>query len=75
MDFKDDLLERLEKRFNDRIDGILERAKLDWIHSHSGSGKDIRKELSVLELLEQTVVDGDELGEILEIIRDKGSSW
>src|SRR5208337_3666505 len=31
MDFKDDLLERLEKRFNDQIDGILERAKLEWL--------------------------------------------
>ena len=36
-----------------------------------GVGKDARKELSVLELLEQTVVEGDELGEILEIIRGK----
>ena len=71
MDFKSDLLERLEKRFNDQIDGILERAKLDWIHSHTGSGQDARKELSVLELLEQTVADGDELGEILDIIRRK----
>ena len=71
MDFKDDLLERLEKRFNDQIDGILERAKLEWLHSRSGSGKDIRKELSVLELLQQTVVDGDELYEILDIIRTK----
>jgi hypothetical protein len=71
MDFKSDLLERLEKRFNDQIDGILEKAKLDWIHSHTGSGQDVRKELSVLELLEQTVADGDELGEILDIIRRK----
>jgi hypothetical protein len=71
MDFKSDLLERLEKRFNDQIDGILEKAKLDWIHSHTGSGQDDRKELSVLELLEQTVADGDELGEILDIIRRK----
>jgi hypothetical protein len=71
MDFKGDLLERLEKRFNDQIDGILERAKLEWLHSRSGSGKEVRKELSVLELLEQTVVDGDELYEILDIIRTK----
>ena len=71
MDFKGDLLERLEKRFNDQIDGILERAKLEWLHSRSGSAKDVRKELSVLELLEQTVVDGDELYEILDIIRTK----
>ncbi len=71
MDFKDDLLERLEERLSNRIDGILERVKLDWIQSHSGRGKDVRKQLSVLELLEKTVVDGDELGEILEIIRGK----
>jgi len=74
MDFKDDLLERLEKRFKDQIDGILEKVKLDWLHSRSGSGKDVRKELSVLELLEQTVADGDELGEILDVIRKKVQS-
>ena len=71
VDFKDDLLERLEKRFNDQIDGILERVKLDWLHSHSAGKKDARKELSVLELLEQTVTDGDELGGILDAIRKK----
>ena len=71
MDFKGDLLERLEKRFNEQIDGILERAKLEWIHSRSGSEKNDRKELSVLELLGQSVADGDELGEILGVIRKK----
>ena len=74
MDFKDDLLERLEKRFNDQIEGIIERVKLDWLHSRSGSGKDAHNEQSVLELLEKTVVDGDELGEILDIIRRKVQS-
>jgi hypothetical protein len=71
MDFKGDLLERLEERFNTRIEGILEKAKLDWITAHSGGTKDAPKELSVLELLEQTAAEGDELGEILEIIRGK----
>jgi hypothetical protein len=71
LDIKDDLLERLEEKLSSRIDGILERIKLDWIHSHADKAKDTRPQLSVLELLEQTVVDGDELGEILEIIREK----
>jgi GGDEF domain-containing protein len=74
MDFKDDLLERLEEKLSSRIDAILERIKLDWINSHTDKGKDERTQLSVLELLEQSVADGDELSEILEIIREKVSA-
>ncbi|MGV8074205.1 MAG: hypothetical protein AB2L11_06600 [Syntrophobacteraceae bacterium] len=71
MDCKDDFLERIEERFNDRIDSILERVKLDWIRSHSETRKDDRKQLSVLELFEQSVIEGDELGDIITVIRDK----
>jgi hypothetical protein len=71
MDLKDDLLVRLEERFNSRIEGILEQAKLDWISSHSGAAKEPEKEMSVLELLEKSVSEGDDLYETLEIIRGK----
>jgi hypothetical protein len=72
MDIKDDLLERLEERFSKRIDEILQKVKLDWIHSQSGPIKvEARREMSVLELLEQSVGEGDELGEILADVRAK----
>lgn len=71
-DAKSDLLERLEERFNNRINEILEKVKLDWIHAHpSQADTKSRKELSVLELLEHSVAGDDELGEILETIRAK----
>lgn len=71
MNLKDDLLERLEDRFNDRVDGILEQVKRDWISSHSGKAKESQQEVSVLELLEKTVSEGEDLHEILDIIRGK----
>ncbi len=71
-DVKNDLLERLEERFNNRIDEILEKVKLDWIHAHPNQPETkSRKELSVLELLEHSAAEDDELGEILEKIRAK----
>ena len=37
MDIKDDVLDRLEKRFNDRMDEVLEKVKMDIIQSQSSS--------------------------------------
>ena len=71
MDFKDNLLQRLEERFSVRIDEILEKFKLDWLLSHSDSAQDSRNDMSVLELLEQTVVEGDDLFDIMETIKAK----
>jgi len=68
----DDLLERLEQRFNKRIDEVLEKLKFDWIQSHSSRGKiEASRELTVLQLLEQSAGEGDELGEILAVVRAK----
>lgn len=72
VDLKSDLLERLEERFNKRMDDILEKVKLDWLRSHSAAlSKDFRKDLSVLQLLEQGVGENDDLAEILETVRTK----
>lgn len=71
-DVKSDLLERLEERFNKRMDEILERVKLDWLRSQSPpQERAVHKETSVLRLLEQSVDEGEELAEILETIRAK----
>jgi hypothetical protein len=72
MEIQNDLVHRLEERFNERMDEILEKVKLDWLHSQSRlPEKDSSKELSVLELLEQSVGEGDDLGEILGVVRAK----
>ncbi len=75
MDIKDDVLDRLEKRLNDRMDEVLEKVKMDMIHSQSSSPeKDGRTGLTVLQILEQNVGESEELGEILEIVRAKAQS-
>ncbi len=72
MNVKNDLLERIEQKFDTRMDEILEKVKLDWIQSHScQEEKQQSKERSVLELLEHSVAEGDELGEILASVRAK----
>lgn len=75
MDIKDDVLDLLEKGFNDRMDEVLEKVKMDIIYSQSSSPeKDGRAGLSVLQILEQNVGESEELGEILEIVRAKAQS-
>ena len=75
MDIEDDVLDRLEKKFNERMDEVLEKVKMDIIHSQSSSPEeDGRTGLSVLEILEQNVSESEELGEILEIVRAKAQS-
>ena len=75
MDIKDDVLDRLEERLNDRMDEVLEKVKMDMIHSQSGlPEKDGRTGLSVLQILEQNVGESEELGEILETVRAKAQS-
>ena len=72
MDIKENVINRLEERLNDRVDEVFEKVKMDIIHSRSDiSEKDSRAGLSVLEILEQNVGDSEELGDILEIVRAK----
>ncbi|UCF85143.1 MAG: hypothetical protein JSV50_05775 [Desulfobacteraceae bacterium] len=72
---KDDVLERLENRLNERMDAIFDKMRDDWIQSKSRSPEENRsKNLSVLQILEQSVGENEELGEILEIVRSKVQS-
>jgi hypothetical protein len=71
LNFKDDLLAKLEEKFNDRVDGILEKVKLEWIQSRSVGERTARVERSVLELMEESIVEGDELREVFQTIRGK----
>jgi len=75
MDIKDDLLNRLEKRVNSRMDEIFDKLRSEWLKSHSTAPEqEIHKELTVLETLEQGVNEDEDLGEILKIIRKKVES-
>jgi len=75
MNVKDDIASQLEKRLNDRMDEIFEKVKWEIIQSTSAAGaKDSLAGLSILEILMQNVDDGDDLAEILEIIRTRARS-
>jgi len=72
---KDDVMEGLEERLNKRMDAVFDKLRDDWIQSKSMTPEQNRsKNLSVLQILEQSVGEDEELGEILTIVRSKVQS-
>ena len=72
---KDDVMEGLEERLNKRMDAVFDKLRDDWIQSKSMTPEENRsKNLSVLQILEQSVGEDEELGEILTIVRSKVQS-
>ena len=72
MDVKNDILARLEKKLNKRVDDMLDNLRLEWLKSQGAqSGKARTKRLSVLQTLERSVSENEELGEILKVVRSK----
>jgi len=75
MDIKDDVLTRLEERLNQRMNDLLDKMRLEWLRSQSQqSENEHAKQLTVLETLERSVSEEDELGDLLKIIRVKVES-
>ena len=71
-----DIIAKLEERLNARMETVLDQMRAEWIKtrgapSEGGAAAAPRKVLSVLETLEQSVSEHDELGEILKIVRTK----
>lgn len=71
-DIKDNILARLEEKLNKRVDDMLDNLRMEWLKSQ-GSQKDKTpfKRLSVLQTLERSVSEKEELGEILKVVRSK----
>ena len=75
MDMKDDVLHRLEERLNQRVDEVLDKIRTDWIHSQSSPPEEASTgNLSLLQRMELSVSENDELGEILKIVHSKAES-
>ncbi len=76
MDKSGDVIAKLEERLNSRMEAVMDQMRAEWLKTRgpagegAGTGKP-RKVLSVLETLEQSVSEHDELGEILKIVRNK----
>jgi hypothetical protein len=72
MDVKDDVLARLEERLNKRLDNMMDNLRLEWLKSQGAqSDKSPARRLSVLQTLERSVSEKEELGEILKAVRSK----
>ncbi len=76
MDKGGDIIAKLEDRLNSRMDAVMAQMRAEWLKTkgqaaEGGAPATPRKTLSVLETLEQSVSEHDELGEILKIVRDK----
>ncbi len=75
LDIKDDLLKRLEERVNRRMDEVFNNMRSEWINSHLVSPKNgSLQELTVLETLERSVSEDEDLAQILKIVREKVES-
>ena len=75
MDIKDDLLNRMEERVNQRMDEVFDKLRSEWLKSHAAAPEpEFHKTLTLLETLEQGVSEDEDLGDILKIIRHKVES-
>ncbi|HIC84862.1 MAG TPA: diguanylate cyclase, partial [Desulfobacterales bacterium] len=71
-EMKDEVLVKLEEKLSQRMDEALERLRIEWLERQAEIPEQREyKELSVLETLEQSVGENEELGEILRAIRKK----
>ncbi len=76
MDVGGDVIAKLETRLNSRMESVLDQMRAEWIKAKGQTGEGAgtakrHKVLSVLQTLEQSVSEHDELGEILKIVRTK----
>ncbi len=75
MNAKDDLIERLEEKFESRMAEFFEKAKAEWLKDKSDKKdqKDPSK-LSLFKMIEQNIVDNEALNGILDPIRSEVES-
>ena len=75
MDVDGDIITRLEERLNKRMENVLAQIRSEWLKNRDAEptveGKTRQKQLSVLQTLEQSVSEHDELGVILKVVRNK----
>ena len=67
----EDVLLAAEKRLTDRIDNFLDRIDLDQVsNANTSAPEPTAEKTSVIEMLEESVEEGDELQKILMRVRD-----
>ena len=72
MNLKPEVLLRMEDRLNQRMDGILDKMRVEWLNAQSSRNKPERaKPLSVIQTLENNVNEDEDLSAILQQVRAK----
>jgi GGDEF domain-containing protein len=72
MDVSQEVMLRIEERMNMRMEHMIDSMRVEWIQAKSASRKIAEhKPLTVLQTLEQSVPDDEELSEILRTVRTK----
>jgi hypothetical protein len=74
-DLGSDVLSRLEERLNQRMDALMDQLRVEWLRTQAApSDNGPPGALSVLQTLERSVSDNEEMGEILKTIRARVAS-
>jgi len=73
MDMNEEILKRIEDKLNSRYDELFDNIKKKWDQSFSPQpgGREAAPELSVLQILEQSASENDELTNILSMVRNE----
>ena len=72
MDVSNDVLTKIEERINNRMESMIDAMRVEWIKTRSASEKAAQyQQLTVLQTLEQSVADDEELADILKVVRTK----
>ncbi len=75
MNVHTDMLTRMEQRINERMESILDKMRVEWLHAKTGQQEPEKPKLfSVLQTLEHNPGDDEELRAILKTIRSKADS-
>ncbi len=72
LDVGDDVMVRMEERINNRMESIMDKIRAEWLNTQAAVvSKEKIKQLTVLQTLEHSVGDDEELDEILKAVRNK----
>ncbi len=72
MNVQDDVLQRLEQRLHERMEGIMDRMRVEWLNAHAGARTENKVQpLTLLQTLEQSAVADEEMSAILAAVRRK----
>jgi hypothetical protein len=72
MNVHTDMLTRMEQRINERMESVLDKMRVEWLHAQTGQSEQEKPtQLTVLQTLEHNVSNDEDLKGILKTVRGK----